>query len=80
MKIHVGRINGIFSLNLQSQSFILLINVKTPAIVGVLTLMSWIDSMLSQVEHEKNFYNWSAWLSQPDLVCDVVYFVNTYLF
>ena len=35
--------------------FILLINVKMPTIVGILTFMSWIKFMLSCVEHEKSF-------------------------
>ena len=42
-------------LNHQSQSFILLINVKIPTIVGILTFMSMINCMLSRVEHEKSF-------------------------
>ena len=35
--------------------FILLINVKMPTIVGILTFMSRINFVLSQVEHEKSF-------------------------
>ena len=52
---------GISGLNHQSQSFILLINVKMPIIVkiptiiGILTLMSRINCMLSLVEHGKPF-------------------------
>ena len=38
--------------NHQSQSFILLINVKMPTTVGILTFMSRINFMLSLVEHE----------------------------
>ena len=34
---------------------ILLINVKMPTIVGILTLMSRINFLLSGVEHEKSF-------------------------
>ena len=34
--------------------FILLINVKMPTIVGILTFMSRINFMLSLIEHEKN--------------------------
>ena len=33
--------------------FIMLINVKMPTIVGILTFMSRINFMLSGVEHEK---------------------------
>ena len=34
--------------------FILLINVKMPTIVGILTFMSRINFMLNRVEHEKS--------------------------
>ena len=37
--------------NYQSQSFILLINVKTPTIAGILTFMSMINFMPICVEH-----------------------------
>ena len=33
----------------------MLINVKMPTIVGILTFMSIINFMLSRVEHEKSF-------------------------
>ena len=39
----------------KSQSFILLINVKMPTIVGILTFMSRINFDLSWVEHDKSF-------------------------
>ena len=35
--------------------FIMLINVKMPTIVGILTFMSMINFMLNFVEHEKSF-------------------------
>ena len=35
--------------------FIMLINVKMPTIVGILTFMSRINFVLSRVEHEKSF-------------------------
>ena len=35
--------------------FILLMNVKMPTIVGILTFMSRINFVLSWVEHEKSF-------------------------
>ena len=35
--------------------FIMLINVKMPTIVGILTFMSMIHFLLSCVEHEKSF-------------------------
>ena len=41
-------------LNHQSQSYILLINVKMPTIVGILTFMSRINIVLSRVEQEKS--------------------------
>ena len=42
-------------LNLQSQSFILLIKVKMPAFVGILAFMRRINFMLSSVEREESF-------------------------
>ena len=39
--------------------FIMLINVKMPTIVGILTFMSMINFMLSSVEKEK-VYNFGA--------------------
>ena len=44
--------------------FFLLINVKMPTIVGILTLMSRKNFMLSGVEHEKSFIT-----SGPGLHC-----------
>ena len=35
----------------------MLINVKMPTIVGILTFMSRISVMVSWVEYEKKFYN-----------------------
>ena len=40
--------------NHKSQSFILLINVKMPTIVDILTFLSRINFMLSLVENEKS--------------------------
>ena len=42
-------------LNIPSQSFILLINVKMPTIVAILAFMNRINFMLSRVEHEECF-------------------------
>ena len=41
--------------HLPTMLFFLLINVKMPTIVGILTLMSRKNFMLSRVEHEKSF-------------------------
>ena len=43
--------------------FFLLINVKMPTIVGILTFMSRKNFMLTRVGHEKKFYNLGARLS-----------------
>ena len=43
----------------------LLINVKMPTIVGILTFISWKNFMLSSAEHEKSFIT-----SGPDHVQD----------
>ena len=45
----------ILALNFLEIVFILLINVKMPTIVGILTFMSRINFVLSWVEHEKSF-------------------------
>ena len=51
----IVKINGNFRLKLTIQSFILLINVKMPTVIGILTFMSRINFMLSCIEHEKSF-------------------------
>ena len=55
------------AFNISDDVFIMLINVKMPIIVGILTFMSMINVMLSLVEHEKTFYNLEArsGLNQP---------------
>ena len=40
-------------VSLSDVVFIMLINVKMPTIVAILTFMSMINFMLSRVEHEK---------------------------
>ena len=42
-------------LNHKSQSFILLINVRLPTIVGVLIFMSRINFIPSIIKHENSF-------------------------
>ena len=43
------------ALSLSDVVFIMLINVKMPTIVGILTFISRINFVLSRVEHEKGF-------------------------
>ena len=43
------------ALSLSDIVFIMLINVNMPTVVGILTLMSRINFVLSWVEHEKSF-------------------------
>ena len=43
------------ALSLSDVVFIMLINVKMPTIVGILTFMSRINFVLSLVEHEESF-------------------------
>ena len=45
----------LIALSLSDVVFIMLINVKMPTIVGILTFMSRINFMLSWVEHEQSF-------------------------
>ena len=51
--------NKFLALNLSDVVFIMLLNVKMPTIVGILTLISRIF-VLSWVEHGKMFYNLGA--------------------
>ena len=44
-----------FTFNLLEVEFIMLINVKMPTIVGILTFMSMINFVLSRVKHEQSF-------------------------
>ena len=44
-----------FAFELSDAVFIMLILVKMPTIVGILTFMSMINAMHTQVEHEKSF-------------------------
>ena len=43
-----------FMLNSAGHEFFLLINVKMPTIVGILTFMSWKNSILGLPEPEKS--------------------------
>ena len=52
----------LLALSLSDVAFIMLINVKMPTIVGILTFMSRINFVLSRVEHRKGFIT-----SEPDL-------------
>ena len=47
------------TLNLSDGVFVMLINVKMPTIVGILTFMSRINFVLSLAEHKK-FYNFGV--------------------
>ena len=47
--------NTFLAFKLSDIVFIMLINVKMPTIVGILTFISIINFMLSWVEHEKSF-------------------------
>ena len=52
----------------------MLINVKMPTIVGILTFMSWINFVLSCVEYEKVLYSrgqvWTEVHVLEILTCD----------
>ena len=43
------------TLGLSDVVFIILINVKMPTIVGILTFMTRINFVLNKVEHKKSF-------------------------
>ena len=46
----------------------MLINVKLPTIVGILTFMSRINFVLSSVEYEKSFITWGPGQSSECLL------------
>ena len=48
------------ALSLSDVAFIMLLNVKMPTIVGILTFMSRINFVLSLVEHGKKFDNFGT--------------------
>ena len=52
------------ALSLLDVVFIMLINVKMPTIVGILTFMSMINFMLSYVEYAKVFITLGPGLGQ----------------
>ena len=54
------------ALSFSDVVFIMLINVKMPTTVGILTFMSRINFVLSCVEHEKSFITLGP--DQPVLV------------
>ena len=61
-KILYQQMKKFLALNLSDVVFIMLINVKMPTIVGILTFMSKINFMLSCFEHGQSFIT-----SGPDL-------------
>ena len=61
-----------FALIISYVVFILLINVKMPTIVGILTFMSRINFVLSCVEHGKSFITSSQSSSLPSSCCLVL--------
>ena len=65
------------ALSLSDVVFIMLINVKMPTIVGILTFMSRINFVLSWVEHGKSFItsglDQSAPMIKSNLKCSWIY-------
>ena len=47
--------NKFLALNLSDVVFIMLMNIKMPTIVGILTFMSRINFVLTWAEHGKSF-------------------------
>ena len=56
------------ALRLSEVVFIVLINVKTPIIVGILTFMSRIYFVLSRVVHGKSFITSWPGVSREDAI------------
>ena len=57
IKSKIPTIKKCLALSLLDVVYIMLINVKMPTIVGILTFMSKINFVFSLVEHEKRFIN-----------------------
>ena len=55
IKLKHRQIKKFLALSLSDIVFIMLINVKMPTIVGILTFMSRINFVLSRVEYENSF-------------------------
>ena len=55
IKLKYRQIKKFHALNLSDVVFIMLVNVKMPTIVGILTFMSRINLLISWVEHKKGF-------------------------
>ena len=53
--IKADMLKKFLALKLSDVVFILLINVKMPTIVGILTVMSMINFMISRVDHDYTF-------------------------
>ena len=56
MSTEIAINNGNFWFKSPKHVIILLINVKMPTVVAILTFMSGINLMLGLVEHENKFY------------------------
>ena len=55
IKLKFLQMKKFLALSLSDVVFIMLINVKMPTIVGILTFISRINFVISRVEHEKSF-------------------------
>ena len=60
IKLEYRFVKKFLALSFSNVVFIMLINVKMPTIVGILTFVSRINDVLSCVEHEKKLYNLRA--------------------
>ena len=57
IKLKCRQMKKFLAVSLSDDVFIILINIKMPTIVGILTFMSRIQLVLSCVEYEKKLYN-----------------------
>ena len=55
IKLQCLQVRVFLTFNHSDAVFILIVNVKMPTIVGILTFMSRINFMLSSVEHKNVF-------------------------
>ena len=63
-KLKYRKIKKCLTFSLSDVVLIMLINVKMPTIVGILTYISRINFVLSCVEYEKSFITWGPGLNK----------------
>ena len=72
IKTKMLKIKAFLVFKLSDGVFIMLINVKMPTIVGILTFMSMLNFVLSWDEHEKSLITSRAGHKSPLIITRVI--------